>query len=147
MTSSLKNERLEPRGDPCPTNDESGVAELLARVEAATGADRELDFAIYRIAFNAKQVGGDSGVREAWLPGYVYPHEAKPYTASLDAALALVERVLPGYFLQMERCRPGGESIAGKPWWARLNSHHDSATGSTPALALLAAMLRAIKER
>lgn len=52
---------------------------LLTRVEAATGPDRELDNMIRCALYEPAKRG-------MWLP----------YTASLDAALALVEDIFPG---------------------------------------------------
>jgi hypothetical protein len=87
------------------------LAELLAKVKAATGPDREIDGALsaaLRVGKNlpdwALRWGGE------WRPtiqgsvvliednGNIGPHYSSPeYTASIDAALALVGRVLPGW--------------------------------------------------
>ena len=80
----------------------SGLVGLLERVMAAMGPDRELDADIAR-------VGGYGRVAQEWVrdrpewfaweadsrsgPWIVLPD----YTASVDASLALVERVLPGW--------------------------------------------------
>lgn len=55
----------------------SDLTALLARVEAATGPDRELDCAIM-MALDP----------QSWFP---------LYTSSLDATVALVEKVRPSY--------------------------------------------------
>jgi hypothetical protein len=51
---------------------------LIEKLKAATGPDRELDGEIWQ------QFGSDAGMGKAWN-----------YTASIDAALALVKDVLP----------------------------------------------------
>ena len=104
-------------------------AELLAlaeRVEAATGADRDIDHAIYA-AFNPdKPIPYDRRL----LP---WEHL---YTASLDAAMSLV---------------PSGEYWECGPlpdmsqYRGRVGMK--AAYAATPALALTAATLRALAER
>lgn len=87
--------------------DTAKLEDLVGRVEAATGPDRELDGAI------ALAVGGwhrdwlDEGRNPHHMPDWYWwhtddhPHQATDahprYTSSIDAALALAERVLPGY--------------------------------------------------
>ena len=61
------------------------ISELRERVEKATGPDRELDEAL-RVHFR-------------------YPPKPWNYTASIDAALALVERVRPGCWYVMAKGR------------------------------------------
>lgn len=62
--------------------DKAQLESLLERVRAATGPDRELDYAVSRFA-----------------DGELARHSSLhlPYTASIDASLALVERLLPGW--------------------------------------------------
>jgi len=64
----------------------------------------------------------------------------RAYTRSLDAALALCERVLPGSWCKVTK-------YAKRGGWAEVGGadtpDHYNATGLTPALALLTAMLRA----
>lgn len=118
------------------------IDELVKRLEAATGPDRELDAELYDAFIEPLtwQVVSDSG------------HQKPPcYTASLDAAVALVERVLPGRGLMMARGRTrkneplwGIEVLAsdfcpvGKPPVIAEAEHED------PALALTLAACRAI---
>lgn len=94
------------------------LEDLLKRVESCSGPDRALDAAI-RDALYAPEHRG------AWLP----------YTSSLDAALALVREKLPNAEFQISY-------ITGE-WWANVDglswNHRD-----VPALALLAALLRAL---
>jgi hypothetical protein len=101
--------------------------ELIARLEAATGPDRELDAAIWQACQHAD-----------WKWQHER-YEAPAYTASIDAALTLC----------------GGESglgslIAGnfpdgsRGWVARVRSPETAdGEGRTPALAICIAALRA----
>jgi len=117
------------------------VTGLVERLEKATGPDREIDAAIR----------AQLGISE----GY---HAHEFYTASLDAALALVERVLPGWRVQFWQQRSGS-------WHVRLirDAHYALVTTededrtrdgdneiagarSTPALALCLAALKALAQ-
>jgi hypothetical protein len=65
--------------------DKEGLASLLERVREATGPDRDIDQAI-REAIDGKMMERQLLWRETF-----------PYSASIDASLALVERLLPGW--------------------------------------------------
>lgn len=73
----------------------SDLAELIARLEKATGPSRELDVLTFRTTLDIPEGSrvdlGTDGVGY-WPPGkaYVSYREAPRYTASLDAALSLV---------------------------------------------------------
>jgi hypothetical protein len=109
------------------TIDKDGLASLLERVREAKGPDRELDYAISRFA-----------------DGELARHSSLhlPYTASIDASLALVERLLPGSMKRVfdnpddgsTRAEIVSDLIYGK-------GDHD-----TWPLAILVALLRALKE-
>lgn len=109
--------------------DLTALPALLARVEAATGPDRALDSSLW--AALGDRVGGTSDL-DAWLRGDPIP-PAEPvmgltiaealdrgvygiaeawrvprFTTSLDAAVALVEKLRPGTFITVwARGRPG----------------------------------------
>ena len=101
------------------------LLKLAERCEAAEGPDRELDLDIMRWAEN---IGGD-------------PANARPYTASIDAALMLVPK-RHTWTLYADGCagvcpKRDDDDLADGTIWA-----------ATPALALCAAALRArSKER
>ena len=122
---------------------EQRAAELLAlaeRVEEASGADREIECTI------AKAIGwlppkGSSGAYTsspwAWCPNW---------SSSLDAVVALIAERLPGKSWTVNSSGFGGS-------WARLHdpmrqpgfgADYPRADAATPALALLAAALRAL---
>lgn len=115
-----------------------GLADLLARVEGASGPDRALDKAILMALGQ-------------WAPVMTnQPWTVARLTASLDAALALTERVLPGWTIA------GIGQDDSKLWHVELREGHQTSyrrvvlshmtlRGSpTPALALLAALLKAL---
>lgn len=127
---------------------------LARRVEAATGADRLLDYLIRAAIGKGVRLNGAVRVSPASESGYETVHYANggvsqgsmppAYTASLDAALTLV---------------PEGWTFANlsqgdnRRWWCELRRGHLTsydkvAIGQqlnplTPALALCAAALRA----
>lgn len=131
------------------------LRDLLERVKAATGPDRELDAAIYNAA--PEKVGDkdfcafrlpmdewgdrfDDGWRIGW-EGRQYPEKLPRLTASIDAALALVERVLTGHIWDVTSTGQCWiEPDLGRP-------DHWNGTAATPPLAILAATLAALIEQ
>jgi hypothetical protein len=101
---------------------------LLKRVKAATGPDRELDDAICFAL--------------GWLG-------APNLTESLEATIALVEEVLPGWVISHIGAdaagRPGALRIMG--WTAELSNGGTTVQGQSgdPVLALLIAALTALE--
>lgn len=123
---------------------------LAARIEAASGPDRELDAEIY----NAVPV--EAGRKAERLPmeqwgdrfddGWrtmladredKYPEKLKRYTASLDAAMTLV----PEGWMQFDVDATAPD--LGIDWTLHRHGIEVKATAATPALALTAATLRA----
>ena len=124
----------------------SALKELLERVEKAEGPDRELDGAIA----DALGLAPDNLTRVSATYYEYTPDpdkgwwEAGRYTASIDAAVALVEKKLPGCALAigtMKFIQPG------VPWatiWTTGGDPKWNADAKTPALALIAALLKAL---
>lgn len=111
------------------------LTDLLARLEATEGADRELD----RTTDNWRMD------HEMALSGHTSMSLlAPPYTASLDASLGLVKRVLPGVLWRVgsldERAHARLASYGPDGHATLLVNTH----ATTPALALLCALLKAI---
>lgn len=135
------------------------TANLLSRLQGLTAPDREVDADIFQL------LGGSE-----WDKAYIRaqepcgcPHDlavstarerySPAYTASLDAAVALCERVLPGWFWRAGRTSlfPNG--------WAYISRTHPShcdredeascsdGRAATPAIALLIAILTALEAR
>ena len=115
---------------------------LVERLEGAERGSRELDREIGQATGILLTGDKGGGIWGAW-DGH--------WTTSLDAALVLTKRVLPGWVTEI--CLGAGKAtVSVAPSWWR--SHHDqdaSDTGglttsaSTPALALAAAILRALE--
>lgn len=142
---------------------DDGMQDLIARLEAAEVGSRELDAMIWcalrperikliGVSIPYRDTGGRTQVLFSLPPKRAeivtndrtaYPH-ADPVTTSLDAALAMAERALPGWewLLRtdpvgwMANCWAGGtEPNLGAPCFPSY--------ALTPALALCIAILRA----
>jgi hypothetical protein len=146
----------DARIDGAPRN-----TDLLERLRAATGPNRELDAAIYnameedggRIAFRVSNwTRGCAPMLEryhdGWLSGKdeddIYANTLIRYTASLDAALALVDRVLSGRNIEIATFAALGEAMArialpGDPLGSL-------AQAPTAPLAVLVALLDALSD-
>jgi len=113
----------------------SDLTALLERVRSATGPNRELDGYI-AILLNDPLSSFEILGRRGWA----YPE----YTASVDAALALVERMLPG----ADPICLAGE--AGR-WWASIDTFdgvgEDAEWFRSAPLAILAALLSALIDK
>lgn len=131
---------------------------LIARLEAAEVGSRELDAAIWGalihpetkvISCHAAYAEDGTQVMFTLPPkrkeiatqrGGTYLH-ADAYTTSLDAALALAERVLPGWAWMVERHK----DVTATAWIDEWNAYGEvrSYRGNTPALAMCIAILKA----
>lgn len=106
---------------------QQAIKDLLERVGKADGPNFDLEGAIAR-AFEPERLA--------------HFRTAPNYTYSLDAALALVGRVLPDHgMLELFQCDDGGD-------WGAHWRKPETNTGyaSAPALALLKAMLLALED-
>lgn len=123
------------------------LAELIERVERLTGPDNRIDGDIeYWVKFGPlsewENIGG--GWRRHKATGrqekFDYGAPTPAFTASLDAAIGLTERVLPGQSVLIG----WGQTEQTLPW-ARIGvwSEADAAC-PTPALALVLATLKAL---
>lgn len=123
------------------------LSELIRRVEAATGPDREIDVAIWQAA-TGEPPHYEDHLGEGPFVQYgdsVWWVELPALTTSLDAALSLVERRLPGrnWLIGRGRLRAteplyGAQIMDGQAVIGEGESEH------TPALALCRAMLKAL---
>ena len=110
-------------------------ADIIDRLEKADAPDRTIDWMIH-------VMDGLDGV------GSYGNHPA--FTASLDAAIALLERMLPGHFLDIGM-RPGWRGKPVRPVADiydidSSDADHMPLEGATPAIAVLAALFRVLAE-
>lgn len=120
----------------------TSLPELLKRVEAASGPDRELDAAV-EVALD--QQTADGRARARYYSGYRDDELPPPLTASIDAALALVEMVLPGWFWNIGQF-PNIRAQLAQPTVTEFGNaigHRADETAGTIPLAILAALLKA----
>lgn len=136
----------------------SDIAELLERVEAASGPDRELDAAI-EVAMLGTTATDDDLIYHSvprkddhCAPGTFWRKSrsgaslrtAAPFTASLDNALALVEEKLPRWnAFEVQHT----DAYDAQIWWMRGEQEVVTDTGpacATPALAIVSCLLRAL---
>lgn len=117
---------------------------MLERVEAASGPDRDLDQEIATVLFDVEWRRANMyfrGVRRGTKEVlYNSVHRVPEFTANLQATMTLVERVLPGWNCSAVKLTP--EPCEGYVWEP---GHVGNIQGksATPALALLAALLKA----
>lgn len=159
------------------------LKELEARLVAASGPDREID-ALLAVALLKPEQATDDLIYyrrvdrdDNCTPGTYWRKSrsgmslqtAETYTASLDAAIALCERVLPGHSMGFRTCSNWAEhhKWAGKPAWEAVvtdtgdtddyypfeHDYHSSDDVSeffgehcSPALALCLAIVRALSK-
>ena len=118
-----------------------GTPELSARVVCALlapeGATIEMpkhrDWYIYK---------REDAAGNRWA--FYIPPEVRDCTKSLDAAVALIERVLgPSGLYRVEKLGPNAAAIHGKPYWATagLASEQEDAFANTAPLALISALI------
>lgn len=127
------------------------LAQLISRLEAASEGSRELDAAMFRAIgaplpdkfanLNLELTWGPDG--SAYMPvgEMQVRYEPPAYTTSIDAIVALIERKLPGWWVQYL-----GQTTKG--WAARIERQGTSLglfNSTTPALALCIAFLRALQ--
>lgn len=134
--------------------------ELLERVKAATGPDREIDVALLHLwdpdhealrSYDERyQIELRDGVFSVWKTdgGYSASVPFPRFTASIDAALALVGRVLPGWNVQFGTLKSGGARARVALDWPEVAPLDECYDAPTAPLAILAALLLSLtKER
>jgi hypothetical protein len=123
------------------------IAGLKERVLAAAGADREIDADLFALFVETDDAGyhqwlGDLDQRARFDRRYYDLVAAKDFTASIDAAVSLVEWVRPGWSWQVtRRIEPSYRADV-----ANMIGMWECEEAATPALALLAALLTALDE-
>lgn len=122
---------------------------LIDRLSKLEGPDREVDAQIY-IQFNipAERAGRIDYAHGmvGWWPKdgpYVSAVTVPAYTASVDEAIALAERVLPGWHWSIYDTDGVGRCNAQMERPDFTGAEDFDGTGATPAIALCIALLRA----
>lgn len=118
------------------------TSDLITRLSKLDAPDREVDAQIDRALGLHVDVGEFSG------PWTRYPEpdhyrQTTPYTASVDAAIALAERMLPGWHWSIYDTDGVGRCNAQMERPDFTGAEDFDGTGATPAIALLIALLRA----
>lgn len=134
----------------------SEIEGLLSRLETATGPDREIDRWLELLLVQNGRRGcfktNESWVKAARERRWATDH----FTRSIDAALDLVERCLPGWKLSFHLGGLWGEEQPGahlaEPDFAALsrkNKRYEQSRANAPTLplAILIALLRALSAR
>jgi hypothetical protein len=129
------------------------LTELRERVAAATGPDEEIDALVVAMLNNASlrryPPTDDFGPKSKWQfwsedGKHFLGNESKfpvpPLTASVDADLALVELLLPGWDVYVRKYASG----FAFGWVSCRDNEYQQAHGATPPLAILAALLAAL---
>lgn len=143
----------------------SGIADLIERLEKAEGPDREVDAEIcIALQYGGLNSDGASNVRTDpdWegdllfeIEGDAHPECCSPIpalTSSLDAAIALIERVLPGWFWRAGKTSlfPNGWAYVSKTHPSNCDRQDEAACAdgraANPAIALVLATLRALQQ-
>jgi len=113
------------------------MRELIERLEKATGPDRDLDEAILK-SFGIHSWAGRMSYQDGplWID-----FGSSEITASIDAAVALTERVLPDVGWSVATNRIDRRRVA-RLWTGEIDDGKAHA-GASPAIALCLAILRA----
>lgn len=122
------------------------MRDLIERLEKAKGADRELDFAIASACgFDVRLEGSNRTDQSKIFNAYDCNNKriSSKFTSSIDAAVALVERALPGWTWTLDSA--SSTATLWKDDEASEATHQ--VPGATPAIALCIALLRAKEAR
>jgi len=130
-------------------------AELIAKLEALTGPDRGIDDALMALFFvrDERHIGTTEGWEDdpsSFLPVknrvWVDPvtdkwvsTAAHNFTSSIDAAVALVDRMLPGWQINIHCYGVSSEASLGSR-----SGGFPLVTGWSPSIAICIALLRAL---
>ena len=123
----------------------SALKELLERVERAEGPDRDYDWDLaFLDGWKFDEISDTWTMPDGHWDQFLTPPR---YTASLDAAVALVERKLPGHHWSVSRqCEYPSLAFCDYRFAAFVGDYGSPkrAEGPTPAIAVIKALLRAL---
>lgn len=128
---------------------------LVARLEKATGPDRELDREILFATFPKERTAIFDGVKhistttaangDFWFLSLADRHDVPDYTASIDAALTLVPAGMGAAFDTRPHTNQDRSDVPAVAW---VSEYRDEpcipSIAATPALALCIAALKAL---
>lgn len=126
------------------------ISDLIERLERAESADRELDYWICWVAkmdpWAAETADQIASLVELTMPRCKQDKATPAFTASVDAAIALAERLLPGFGISIDTHPVYGD------WWDasifnRMPMTISNARKQTGPLALCLAILRALQAK
>ena len=130
------------KGPLAMTTDRDDIASLLERVKAATGSSRELDRLITEITGYPNVYRNEDGS----IP---FTATVANFTGSVDAALALVERLAPTLVMKPTILGDGtGHWQMTEAWCGDIDvvDEWNPWEPMSPPLAILAALLTSLKE-
>lgn len=124
-------------------------AELMERLEALQGPDRDVEEAL-ALTYGGFKTSYEVGMAGNWWHRFTeggLTTSVPAYTSSIDAALALVEKVLPGWWLHGL-----GRSPLHGLWWATLYSLEERRAAEvedqhSAPLAILIVLLRSLEAK
>lgn len=115
---------------------------LVERVRGLNGPDREVD---WRIADATNHPSFEKRFEHMWPPfgpKSKLDRDIPAYTASVDAALALVERVHPwNPWMEIKGCQPRKDGTPGALWIVTMDGVAECRAPTLPLAILLALLL------
>lgn len=137
------------------------IEALIERMEKLDGPDREVDawigyhtnLVVDEMSWREKidRFGIEHAVKSATSHQNVWSSALPAYSASLDAVIALVEKVLPGWYWRVGRTSlfPNGWAYISRTHPSHCDREDEAACAdgkaANPAIALLLALLRALQ--
>ncbi|OAE39680.1 hypothetical protein [Brucella intermedia] len=135
------------------------TSDLITRLSKLDAPDREVDAELEAVSLGGRVYLNDPESKEViierpidgfWIRG-IYPYrKIARYTASVDAVIALAERVLPGWTFEhigqdYIRARGLDNDVMPMGWTVEISDGSQTAQGQAPTfpLAICIALLRA----
>lgn len=126
------------------------IEALIERLEKLDGPDRDADWRIEKVIVRPEAFP-DIEMWPPFGPGCKFDKSIPRYTASLDATIALAEKVLPGWYWCVGRASlfPNGWAYISRTHPSHCDREDEAACAdgkaANPAIALLLTLLRALQ--